>query len=133
MAQSPCGACVIDPARGVVVASAVSSIDLCSSISPSSVCVPGSDGWSQPSTADRDGTHPLAHACMNVVEAVAAMQRTEGTYDSTSPGAAGDDSEQADQQGRHPTYLCTGLEVVVTGEPCLMCVERCNEGKATPI
>jgi tRNA-specific adenosine deaminase 3 len=74
--------------------------------------------------------HPLHHAVMNCIEKAAARDRSERTKLASKQESVGIPQKRAadelstgeDAESAAPTggYLCTGLDMYITHEPCVM-------------
>eukprot|EP00922_Rhytidocystis_sp_ex-Travisia-forbesii_P069159 GHVS01103179.1.p1 GENE.GHVS01103179.1~~GHVS01103179.1.p1 ORF type:complete len:276 (+),score=62.77 GHVS01103179.1:322-1149(+) len=99
-----------------------------SSSSFSSCCVDAVNGCliippGQPATAAKSdvGRHPLRHAVMVAVELVAAEARTNATGGRRQKFVGGTDEQAMSAAATSSSYYCTGADVFVAVEPCVMC------------
>ncbi|KAI7886418.1 cytidine deaminase-like protein [Lichtheimia hyalospora FSU 10163] len=65
-------------------------------------------------------SHPLHHAVMNCVDAVAKAERIAAT-DTSSMGRPKRKASQVVEEESNSVYLCTGYDIYLTHEPCAMC------------
>ncbi|KAJ8657159.1 hypothetical protein O0I10_007239 [Lichtheimia ornata] len=66
-------------------------------------------------------SHPLHHAVMNCVGAVADAEKIAATDSSSSMGRPKRKASQVAEEESNSVYLCTGYDIYLTHEPCAMC------------
>lgn len=65
-------------------------------------------------------SHPLHHAVMNCVGAVADAEKIAATDSSSSMGRPKRKASQVAEEESNSVYLCTGYDIYLTHEPCAM-------------
>ncbi len=102
--QNPVGCIVVDPSTNNVIASGYSQ----------------SKFWPHPSGNAR--SHPLRHAAIGVIDSVGVvLVQRQGTGEEASEteGFSINSPENREPNSGLP-YICTGLDLYITVEPCMM-------------